>query len=928
MRPTLTTAYTNAGAMNVDMSPAAASQAYGNAKSFPQINGMDPAAASQHQRSNTAVVAGSDVRMARAGTQQTDSDPTASEDQQADANSADVDMSPASPCMASTAASRDEQIYPETVLSSDVRMAHAEPQQTDRDGTASKDQQADADSADVDMSPAASQDRSTVGNAQSGPRTASTAATQDEHTYPETVPSSDKESNLIPLPSDNGDDGPGVDAEDAEDQGPSEDNGDDGPGVDAEDAEDQGPSEDNGDDGPGVDAEDAEDQGPSEDNGDDGPGVDAEDAEDEDEGSSDEFDDDDPGVGTDDEEYEPQGDSKKKNGRKDKEKGKKNPTEDKKKGKAKPTKDEGKTPDKKSSPVSAKMERSLKRRCEEMVMIDFGEVDSDPEPASLRLVTLEDEQVVVTRSDINFEWEIEFADRLFEAVEANYLNGVPRHMCPDSATSKIHVMTNATYEGSEPQQILNLLRHRHLLITEQPFQEYKFDEVALRLLGSLERSLRVHGKISSHSSGMKHRYVLSDKSVALPPGNTVANYQERIARPKDLLDAFRLPNCKAINALDNPLIRDPFPPQPYQSCWNAWEEVLDRGGCKRNQNYPLTDMRWGLASTGGTLHPYHIDTNGFGTFIRVDTGIKFWILATPKSQGKLEAFARTDLFVGSSYDPEKVNDKLWDLELMVLKPGMTLIMRPNTPHVVITPEPTICRGGHFYCSSTIRDSIYGIYHLFVGSSLLTNADHRTASQMMLTRLLALFHRNLLTPDSGLERDMTHVPNVLTFDGVLDLLCLCNYFEIAEALSVWGYSDRSRPHAIISLQLDRAQKDRLKARQLIEWFFTYHELLDVNKRPLRGENAMLALYYPLLWQQICTLLAYKKKSWKSGCRGEDNSLITPNRMLDVVANGLGISSSDLTKEVDDSDHTTFAWTGDIYTVQKIENPGTNADSTME
>ncbi|KAH0591608.1 hypothetical protein H2248_001661 [Termitomyces sp. 'cryptogamus'] len=267
MPPTLTTAYTNAGTVNIDMSPAAASQAYGNAKSVLQINGMDSAAAFQDQQSNPA------------------------------------------------------------------------------------DQQAYADSANVDMSPAASQDQLTVGNAQSSQHMASTTASQDKHTYPETIPSSDKKSNLTPLSSDNGDNGPGVDIDDVgiDDKQPSEDNGDDGPGVDAEDA-------------------DAEDDSkffkhwhwgslnlfsldlPLPDFGSlsascviklQPPEVTLTD-----EGLLDEFDDD-SGVGTDEKEYEKQGDEQQLADDLKRDSKKKNGMKEKKKGKERPMKGKGKTPNKK-----------------------------------------------------------------------------------------------------------------------------------------------------------------------------------------------------------------------------------------------------------------------------------------------------------------------------------------------------------------------------------------------------------------------------------------------------------------------------------------------------------------------------------------------------------------------------------------------------
>ncbi|KAH0584749.1 hypothetical protein H2248_008022 [Termitomyces sp. 'cryptogamus'] len=112
-------------------------------------------------------------------------------------------------------------------------MAHAGHWQTDSNQTAFKNQQANADSADVDMSPAALQNQLTIGNAEYSLCMVSTAAFQDQQTYPKTIPSSDKEAELTSLPSDNGNNGPRVDADnvDADDEGLADNNN--GPRVGA-----------------------------------------------------------------------------------------------------------------------------------------------------------------------------------------------------------------------------------------------------------------------------------------------------------------------------------------------------------------------------------------------------------------------------------------------------------------------------------------------------------------------------------------------------------------------------------------------------------------------------------------------------------------------------------------------------------------------
>lgn len=65
-------------------------------------------------------------------------------------------------------------------------------------------------------------------------------------------------------------------------------------------------------------------------------------------------------------------------------------------------------------------------------------------------------------------------------------------------------------------------------------------------------------------------------------------------------------------------------------------------------------------------------------------------------------------------------------------------MRPNTPHAVFTPEHVICHGGHFYATSTMTDTMFGIVHTFIFPDILTNADKATHSQV-LRRIAAFYH---------------------------------------------------------------------------------------------------------------------------------------------------------------------------------------------
>jgi hypothetical protein len=63
------------------------------------------------------------------------------------------------------------------------------------------------------------------------------------------------------------------------------------------------------------------------------------------------------------------------------------------------------------------------------------------------------------------------------------------------------------------------------------------------------------------------------------------------------------------------------------------------------------------------------------------------------------------------------------------------IMRPNTAHAVFTPDNVICHGGHFYASSTMQDTMFGIVHTFMSHM----CSPTQTSQHMALSCVALLH---------------------------------------------------------------------------------------------------------------------------------------------------------------------------------------------
>lgn len=80
-------------------------------------------------------------------------------------------------------------------------------------------------------------------------------------------------------------------------------------------------------------------------------------------------------------------------------------------------------------------------------------------------------------------------------------------------------------------------------------------------------------------------------------------------------------------------------------------------------------------------------------------------------------------------------------------------MRPNTLHSVFTPTHSICHGGHFYATSTLADTCYGLLHTFLERDL-TNCLPRDETRMVLGRLLVHIYEELMSCGGKVPHPLT------------------------------------------------------------------------------------------------------------------------------------------------------------------------------
>jgi hypothetical protein len=136
---------------------------------------------------------------------------------------------------------------------------------------------------------------------------------------------------------------------------------------------------------------------------------------------------------------------------------------------------------------------------------------------------------------------------------------------------------------------------------------------------------------------------------------------------QDLLDCHK-DGLKIINGLDFLMASAPHPLTAFASDLAAFIATIDLPFCGRDIGFPVMSCRWGLAAVAGASHLWHIDCNGFGTYIDTQAGFKWWVMARPKHPSD---FSSTSLFT-EQVTLDGPNESVWILEAVLLGPGSCL----------------------------------------------------------------------------------------------------------------------------------------------------------------------------------------------------------------------------------------------------------------
>ena len=142
----------------------------------------------------------------------------------------------------------------------------------------------------------------------------------------------------------------------------------------------------------------------------------------------------------------------------------------------------------------------------------------------------------------------------------------------------------------------------------------------------------------------------------------------RLGKVSDILTASQSPDSKILNGLS---FQDPWAGIQRTSfssdAFALTTSYMQEGWRKKAPE--ISHLRWSLAATKHAFHDWHIDSDGYGTFIDVISGSKWWIVAHPKNVQNVDIFNTATIFM--TYR----NLEDLDVEAILLQPGSELCVQ-------------------------------------------------------------------------------------------------------------------------------------------------------------------------------------------------------------------------------------------------------------
>ena len=130
-----------------------------------------------------------------------------------------------------------------------------------------------------------------------------------------------------------------------------------------------------------------------------------------------------------------------------------------------------------------------------------------------------------------------------------------------------------------------------------------------------------------------------------------------------------------MNALHFPMPEVGFGSLKFSTDSMAWLATKGARGCMQEEEPPMVNIQWGLVAIKGALSFFHLDSNGFNTYIESRTEFKWCILGGgPGENFSFESIGDMQTYFNGTYDKEKPNTSSgkMKLEVILLAPGTRL----------------------------------------------------------------------------------------------------------------------------------------------------------------------------------------------------------------------------------------------------------------
>ncbi|RXW19323.1 hypothetical protein EST38_g6530 [Candolleomyces aberdarensis] len=336
--------------------------------------------------------------------------------------------------------------------------------------------------------------------------------------------------------------------------------------------------------------------------------------------------------------------------------------------------------------------------------------------------------------------------------------GKPPHLTEDFGHDSMFCrITEERYEHISADDIREKLGEGKLVvITKCEDKGTVFGLEQLRRVYSLDKRVHVQDQ-SIKPAGDYRRW---HKSTTL---REMCEIDQGPEKQKKALNALSFPDYKA-SPKDAKLGLD-------ERIWNACN--LNYGF--KEMLYPCFATNWSIIGLSGACHGWHNDSEGFGTFVIVRSGLKWWVVGrSAKTNEKRDFFLESPDFDNWAVDED------WEVEALLLRPGTKIIMPPGMLHAVFTLESSVCTGGHYYSWETMEHTLHALIRSMIMSDEIINTeDYADQSRQILLRMMGYLHEEMILNDRT-HKDDDNLPRLESDEHWIALsafFCLIKLFNV-------------------------------------------------------------------------------------------------------------------------------------------------------